>query len=81
MRVAHSLKGVAWIVGSDVGVRVVYIMEDRLVEVQDGRLPLQPEHVDALLQGCDLLSCIGILPADDIGWAGGVGREETDSLV
>ncbi|MCS9522940.1 Wsp signal transduction system sensor histidine kinase WspE [Pseudomonas aeruginosa] len=81
MRAAHSLKGAARIVGLDAGVRVAHVMEDCLVEGQDGRLLLQSEHIDALLQGCDLLLRIGTPPAGDAGWAEGAGREEIDGLV
>jgi two-component system sensor histidine kinase and response regulator WspE len=55
MRAAHSLKGAARIVGVDAGVNVAHVMEDCLVSAQEGRLYLSPEHIDALLQGTDLL--------------------------
>jgi two-component system sensor histidine kinase and response regulator WspE len=55
MRAAHSLKGAARIVGIDAGVSVAHVMEDCLVSAQEGRLYLRPEHIDALLQGTDLL--------------------------
>ncbi|WP_095058680.1 hybrid sensor histidine kinase/response regulator [Pseudomonas sp. Irchel s3f7] len=55
MRAAHSLKGAARIVGVDAGVSVAHVMEDCLVSAQEGRLLLSPEHIDALLQGTDLL--------------------------
>lgn len=55
MRAAHSLKGAARIVGVDAGVSVAHVMEDCLVGAQEGRLRLRPEHIDALLQGTDLL--------------------------
>ena len=55
MRAAHSLKGAARIVGIDSGVSVAHVMEDCLVSAQEGRLVLRPEHIDALLQGTDLL--------------------------
>ena len=55
MRAAHSLKGAARIVGVDAGVSVSHVMEDCLVSAQEGRLLLRPEHIDALLQGTDLL--------------------------
>ncbi|WP_085647775.1 MULTISPECIES: hybrid sensor histidine kinase/response regulator [unclassified Pseudomonas] len=55
MRAAHSLKGAARIVGIDSGVSVAHVMEDCLVSAQEGRLFLRPEHIDALLQGTDLL--------------------------
>jgi two-component system, chemotaxis family, sensor histidine kinase and response regulator WspE len=55
MRAAHSLKGAARIVGLDVAVRVAHAMEDCFVAVQRGTLVLQPEHVDILLRGVDVL--------------------------
>ncbi|MDB5984001.1 MAG: chemotaxis protein CheA, partial [Pseudomonas sp.] len=70
MRAAHSLKGAARIVGVDAGVSVAHVMEDCLVSAQEGRLSLRPEHIDALLQGTDLLMRIatpgssGIDPKD-----------------
>ncbi|PPA01407.1 hybrid sensor histidine kinase/response regulator [Pseudomonas sp. MWU12-2312b] len=69
MRAAHSLKGAARIVGVDAGVSVAHVMEDCLVSAQEGRLLLRPEHIDALLQGTDLLMRIATpsnapVPAD-----------------
>ncbi|WP_027909224.1 hybrid sensor histidine kinase/response regulator [Pseudomonas sp. URMO17WK12:I4] len=62
MRAAHSLKGAARIVGLDAGVKVAHVMEDCLVEAQEGRLLLSPEHIDALLQGADILLGLGTPP-------------------
>lgn len=59
MRAAHSLKGAARIVGLDNGVLVAHAMEDLLVAAQEGAMRLQPDHIDALLQGSDLLLRIG----------------------
>ncbi|WP_417661174.1 hybrid sensor histidine kinase/response regulator [Pseudomonas sp.] len=59
MRAAHSLKGAARIVGLDEGVSVAHVMEDLLVAGQSGLLRLQPDHIDALLQGSDALLRIG----------------------
>ncbi|WP_138761423.1 hybrid sensor histidine kinase/response regulator [Pseudomonas lactis] len=66
MRAAHSLKGAARIVGVDAGVSVAHVMEDCLVSAQEGRVYLQPEHIDALLQGTDLLMRIAT-PGNDVG--------------
>ncbi len=66
MRAAHSLKGAARIVGVDAGVSVAHVMEDCLVSAQERRLHLQPEHIDALLQGTDLLMRIAT-PGNDVG--------------
>ncbi|WP_411380910.1 hybrid sensor histidine kinase/response regulator [Pseudomonas sp. MPB26] len=66
MRAAHSLKGAARIVGVDAGVSVSHVMEDCLVSAQESRLRLQPEHIDALLQGTDLLMRIAT-PGNDVG--------------
>nr|WP_306275167.1 hybrid sensor histidine kinase/response regulator [Pseudomonas oleovorans] len=59
MRAAHSLKGAARIVGLDHGVQIAHAMEDLLVAAQEGLLRLLPDHIDALLQGSDLLLRIG----------------------
>ncbi|MDZ5603519.1 hybrid sensor histidine kinase/response regulator [Pseudomonas sp. RP23018S] len=69
MRAAHSLKGAARIVGVDAGVSVAHVMEDCLVAAQEGRLLLRPEHIDALLQGTDLLMRIAT-PSDTASAAG-----------
>ncbi|MBT2338859.1 MULTISPECIES: hybrid sensor histidine kinase/response regulator [Pseudomonas] len=66
MRAAHSLKGAARIVGVDAGVSVAHVMEDCLVSAQERRLVLSAEHIDALLQGTDLLTRIAT-PGNDIG--------------
>ena len=66
MRAAHSLKGAARIVGVDAGVSVAHVMEDCLVSAQESRLYLQPEHIDALLQGTDLLMRIAT-PGNNVG--------------
>ena len=66
MRAAHSLKGAARIVGVDAGVSVSHVMEDCLVSAQEARLYLQPEHIDALLQGTDLLMRIAT-PGNTVG--------------
>lgn len=66
MRAAHSLKGAARIVGVDAGVSVAHVMEDCLVSAQESRLYLQPEHIDTLLQGTDLLMRIAT-PGNDVG--------------
>ncbi|SHM62874.1 hybrid sensor histidine kinase/response regulator [Phytopseudomonas punonensis] len=76
MRAAHSLKGAARIVGLDAGVKVAHVMEDCLVEAQEGRLLLSPEHIDALLQGADILLSLGSAPAQP-----GVANPGVDSLV
>lgn len=68
MRAAHSLKGAARIVGVDAGVSVAHVMEDCLVSAQEARLYLQPEHIDALLEGTDLLMRIAT-PGNDVGTA------------
>ena len=81
MRAAHSLKGAARIVGIDAGVRVAHVMEDCLVEAQEGRLNLRPEHIDALLQGADLLLRLGAPPDGDADWANNAGRTAVDALV
>ncbi|WP_434605544.1 hybrid sensor histidine kinase/response regulator [Pseudomonas sp. R1-7] len=66
MRAAHSLKGAARIVGVDAGVSVAHVMEDCLVSAQERRMVLGAEHIDALLQGTDLLTRIAT-PGNTVG--------------
>ncbi|WP_432261133.1 hybrid sensor histidine kinase/response regulator [Cupriavidus sp. TMH.W2] len=80
MRAAHSLKGAARIVGLDGGVRVAHAMEDCLVAAQGG-MALTAAHIDALLQGTDLLLRIGHPPGGDPGWADHAGRAQIDAVV
>ena len=69
MRAAHSLKGAARIVGLDAAVRIAHAMEDCFVAAQKGRLVLQPEHVDVLFRGVDMLVQISHTNAEDTdGW-------------
>jgi two-component system sensor histidine kinase and response regulator WspE len=75
MRAAHSLKGAARIVGVNAGVSVSHVMEDCLVEAQEGRLHLKPEHIDALLMGTDMLMRIAT-PGES-----SVGQSDVDGYV
>ncbi|MDT4790718.1 Sensor histidine kinase RcsC [compost metagenome] len=77
MRAAHSLKGAARIVGLDAGVRVAHVMEDLLEAAHQGHVRLQPDNIDALLQGSDLLLRIGA----EAGWAESAGRETIEALI
>ncbi|MER9607017.1 hybrid sensor histidine kinase/response regulator [Mesorhizobium sp. M0243] len=58
MRAAHSLKGAARIIDLMPAVKVANAMEDCLVAAQRGQLRVRREHIDALLQGSDLLKLI-----------------------
>jgi two-component system sensor histidine kinase and response regulator WspE len=66
MRAAHSLKGAARIVGLEAAVRVAHALEDCLVTAQQGKLVLQPEHIDILLKSVDLLVQIAQIDEQDI---------------
>ncbi len=65
MRAAHSLKGAARIVERFELVRIAHAMEDCFVAAQQGRVTLESRHIDALLEGVDLLSRLASLPASD----------------
>ncbi|MDF3156276.1 hybrid sensor histidine kinase/response regulator [Mesorhizobium sp. XAP10] len=58
MRAAHSLKGAARIIDLMPAVKVANAMEDCLVAAQRGNVRVGREHIDALLQGSDLLKLI-----------------------
>ncbi len=65
MRAAHSLKGAARIVGMTEAERVAHVLEDIFVATQTGRVRLDPEQIDTLLKGVDLIGEIAAL--DDSG--------------
>ncbi|MDD5679246.1 MAG: hybrid sensor histidine kinase/response regulator [Kiritimatiellae bacterium] len=69
MRAAHSLKGAARIVGLDPAVKVAHALEDCFVAAQKGEIVIQPEAVDGLLSGVDMLVKIaGVPEADAAAW-------------
>ncbi|TRC73899.1 hybrid sensor histidine kinase/response regulator [Mesorhizobium sp. WSM4307] len=65
MRAAHSLKGAARIIDLTPAVKVANAMEDCLVAAQRGHLRVRQEHIDALLQGTDLLKLIASGPSSE----------------
>jgi two-component system sensor histidine kinase and response regulator WspE len=78
MRAAHSLKGAARVMGFDAAVGIAHALEDVLIAVQEGRLPLNRAGVDLLLQGVDWLTALAkvreidlpawlVLQADTVG--------------
>ena len=70
MRAAHSLKGAARIVDIDAGVALAHAMEDFFVAAQQGRIALDQEQIDLLLQGVDLMMAIAKAPDLEPGQAG-----------
>ncbi len=55
MRAAHSIKGAAKIVQADVVVAIAHELEEYFVAAQSGLVVPDPEHVDVLLLGADLI--------------------------
>lgn len=69
MRAAHSIKGAARIVNYEPAVHVAHAMEDCLVAAQTGKLQLRPAHIDALLNGVDLITEMAQISETDLpGW-------------
>ena len=62
MRAAHSLKGAARIVDIGAAVTLAHAMEDLFVAAQRGRIKLNQEMIDRLLQGVDLMTAIAKTP-------------------
>ena len=62
MRAAHSLKGAARIVDIGAGVTLAHAMEDVFVAAQQGRITLNQEQIDRLLQGVDLIMAVAKAP-------------------
>lgn len=59
MRAAHSIKGAAKIVGVETAVRVAHVLEDCFVAAQEGKIHLNSDSIDVLLQGVDALHRVG----------------------
>ncbi|MBW4493189.1 MAG: response regulator [Oscillatoria princeps RMCB-10] len=69
MRAAHSIKGAARIVALDVAVNLAHVMEDCFAAAQNKTITLNPDDVDVLLQGVDLLANISqVSDAELAGW-------------
>lgn len=64
MRAAHSIKGAARIVAVDHAVQVAHAMEDVFVAAQEGKISLDRDTIDILLNGVDMLKDIA-QTADD----------------
>lgn len=58
MRAAHSIKGAGRMVDVEACVQVAHVMEDIFVGAQKGRIRLDAELIDALLQSVDMLKRI-----------------------
>jgi two-component system, chemotaxis family, sensor histidine kinase and response regulator WspE len=81
MRAAHSLKGAARIVDIDAGVALAHAMEDFLIAAQHGRITLDQEQIDLLLNGVDLMMAIARSPDLEPGKAVGARRPEVDAFI
>lgn len=69
MRAAHSLKGAARIVNLSPAVKVAHALEDCFVAAQKNEIVIQPEAVDGLLGGVDMLTQIaGVPEAEAAAW-------------
>lgn len=76
MRASHSIKGAARMVDVECCVRIAHVMEDIFVAAQDGTLALDPERIDVLLRGVDLVSRVGrIHTAESAQWLQDQARE------
>lgn len=56
MRAAHSIKGAARVIDLHIVVGLAHAMEDVFVASQEGRIVLDQDHIDLLLNGTDLFS-------------------------
>ncbi len=66
MRAAHSIKGAARIMGLDIAVRLAHVMEDLFTAAQEKKLVLDPQTIDALLQGVDVFKRLSVVKADTL---------------
>ncbi len=65
MRAAHSIKGAARMVGLNTSVDVAHLMEDIFVAAQGGKLQIEPEDMDILLVGVDMMVALAQATATD----------------
>ncbi len=70
-RAAHTIKGMAAMMGHDRVARIAHRLEDRLDDLRAGRAEVDPELIDELLSGVDELAA-----AIDAAIAGGESTEE-----
>ncbi len=54
MRAAHSIKGAARVIDLHIVVGLAHAMEDVFVASQDGKIVLDQDHIDLLLNGTDI---------------------------
>lgn len=81
MRAAHSLKGAARVTGLEDAVRLGHVMEDCFVAAQQGRIALDSDSIDALLQGVDLFQQLArAKPQETLEWLA-QRKEETEEIV
>lgn len=66
MRAAHSIKGAGRVVRLEPVVTLSHAMEDCFVAVQKGKISLNPELVDILLEGVDIFIYLSKLPQTEI---------------
>jgi two-component system, chemotaxis family, sensor histidine kinase and response regulator WspE len=81
MRVAHSLKGAARVLGLTAGVNVAHAMEDCFVAAQQGRVVLGQTAIDVALKGVDLLTSIATTPEEQFGQWEDERRAEVDAFL
>lgn len=65
MRASHSLKGGAQIVQSEIIVKFAHSMEDYFVDVMNGKIAVEGNHIDLLLEGADLVKKIAEIKEED----------------
>ncbi|MCY3020931.1 MAG: hybrid sensor histidine kinase/response regulator [Planctomycetota bacterium] len=76
MRAAHSVKGAARIIGLSMVVQTAHVLEDCFLAAKAGKLSLQPEQIDVLLSGVDLLARLAKVKEPDLASWLAVQQEE-----
>ena len=76
LRAAHTLKGSAKMLGLEHIGEVAHIMEDIFKEIEESRIDISPETVDALLAGTDIIKEI----VDNVG-AGSEGEIDLEEVM
>ncbi len=68
MRAAHSVKGAARLVGIDLVVKLAHAIEDDFVAAQKGEIVLEPDQIDVLLKGIDIIRTIAVYEGELTEW-------------
>ncbi|MEK6725062.1 MAG: hybrid sensor histidine kinase/response regulator [Deltaproteobacteria bacterium] len=81
MRAAHSVKGAARLVGAEPVVCLAHEIEEVFVAAQNSKVMLNPDSIDTLLKGVDMITAISELSENEMSGWGEVHKSELNELL